>query len=273
MKVLHVCAPKAVPMQNIFDTYRKQFQRRGVEADLSFTGDHVKEYDLVHGHYALTKPVIGAYRSAKRNGIPFVLHCHGSDIRSITSRGAMKLPLKYRLVSGRLRKKAHRVILSTPDLPEWSHGTYLPNPVDVEMFRPTGREKCGRILLLGRFTTQGGILELISPEKSYDCLNWGEDISFPNNVRKLPFTPHEKLPELLNRYHEMIGALVDPVSLARLEAMACGLKTYTNFPKDLLQYYGFEDPDETEDPRGFIERYHHPGKIMDVLFDIYDSLL
>lgn len=273
MRALHVCSPDAVPMQNIFATYRKQFDKLGIKAKLNFTGSDVKGYDVVHGHYALTRPVINAYRNAKKQGIPFVLHCHGSDLRQITTRGERKLSLKHRLVSGRLRKKAHRVLLSTPDLLEWSKGTYLPNPVDMDIFRPLGKKKCGRILLLGRFTTGGGILDLISREKSYDSLNWGEDVSFPKNVRKLPFVPHEQLPELLNRYDKMIGALVDPVSLARLEAMACGLKTYTCFPKDLLQFYGFENPDDTDDPRGFIEKYHNPKKIVDVLADIYGGLL
>lgn len=274
MKVLHVCTKTAVPMQNIFDTYDKYFKKHGVEADLSFdVKKNAKEdYDIVHGHYALTKPVIDAYRYAKRRSIPFVLHCHGSDVRAISSEGQSQLPLKHRFVSSHMRKRADRVLLSTPDLLQWSRGNYMPNPVDIEMFKPMEIEKSERVLLLGRFTRGGGIMELIRPDKRYDCLNWGEQISFPKNVRILPFVEHHELPELLNRYRMMIGALVDPVSLARLEAMSCGLKTYTDFPEEFTAYYGLENPDRVDDPRAFIERYHHPDKIVSVLVDMYRDL-
>ncbi len=273
MKVLHVCSPDAVPMQNIFTTYNIHFNRFGVHADLKFSGDDVKGYDIVHGHYALTRSVINAYRSARKNKIPFILHCHGSDVRQITPSGSKKLPLKHSLVSNRLRKKADTVILSTPDLLEWSTGFYLANPVNIDMFKPMDAKKSDSILLLGRFTAGGGILSRIDPKKKYDCLNWGHDITFPSNVKMLPFIPHHKLPELFNRYSEMIGPLVDPVSLARLEAMACGLKTYTHFPREYTAYYGFENPDDVDDPRGFVKRYHDPKKIVEVIVDIYKSTL
>lgn len=273
MRVLHVCSPDAVPMQNIFATYNKHFGDHGITAEIAFDGDRVKDFDIVHGHYALTKPVIEAYRRAKKYGKPFVMHCHGSDVRRITAQGAKDLSFKHSLVSNRLRKKADAVILSTPDLLKWSTGLYLANPVDLEMFKPTDVKKQDRVLLLGRFTAGGGILCLLDPKKGYDCLNWGDEIPFPPNVKMLPFVPHEELPKLFNRYKEMIGAMVDPISLARLEAMACGLKTYTNFPTEYTAYYGFENPDRVKDPRKFVERYHHPEKIVKVLADIYRDIL
>ncbi len=260
-------------MQNIFATYNKHFDKHGITAELTFDAENIKNFDIVHGHYALTKPVIHAYRQAKKYRKPFVLHCHGSDVRQITLHGAKKLPFKHSLVSRRLRKKADKVILSTPDLLEWSTGLYIANPVDLEMFKPMNVKKSDKILLLGRFTAGGGVLCLIDRKKRYDCLNWGDDIPFPQNVNILPFVPHDKLPELFNRYDKMIGALVDPVSLARLEAMACGLKTYTGFPKEYTSYYGFENPDNVEDPREFVKRYHDPKRIVKVLAEIYRSLL
>ncbi len=260
-------------MQNIFATYNKYFGKHEITAELKFEAGDVKDFDIIHGHYALTKPVIGAYKAAKKHRKPFVLHCHGSDVRQITHQGPNKLPLKHSLVSNRLRKKADAVILSTPDLLKWSKGLYLANPVDIEMFKPMDVKKSDRILLLGRFTAGGGILCHIDKKKKYDCLNWGDDIPFPPNVKMLPFVPHDDLPKLFNRYRKMIGALVDPVSLARLEAMACGLETYTDFPMEYSSYYGFENPDEVDDPRGFVKRYHHPEKIVEVLSDIYRSIL
>ncbi|MFO7992440.1 MAG: glycosyltransferase [Thermoplasmata archaeon] len=273
MKVLHVCSEEAVPMKNIYKTYEKQFKKTGVNSKLTYEPSNVENYDIVHGHYALTKPVIKSYRLAKRNNIPFIIHCHGSDVRSITLKGPEELSLKLSLVSNRVRKKADMTLLSTPDLPEWSEGLYLPNPVDLAIFKPMNIEKKDKTLLFGRFTKGGGILDIIDPKKKYDCINWGDDIKFPKNVHMLPFTPHDELPKLFNRYERMIGALVDPVSLARLEAMACGLKTYTDFPEKYTSFYGFENPDKVKNPRKFVKKYHDPKKIVKVLVGIYESLL
>lgn len=273
MKVLHVCSEDAVPMQNIYSTYEKYFKEGGVISELRFEPDDVTDFDIIHGHYALTKPVIRAYRKAKRKKIPFVLHCHGSDVRRITRNGPKRLPLHHRFISGRLRKKADMVLLSTPDLMGTARGLYLPNPVDIDKFRPMDMEKRDKILLLGRFTRGSGILKLIDENKQYDCINWGDDIDFPSNVKELDFVSHEELPSLFNKYEMMIGALIDPVSLARLEAMACGLKTYTDFPNKYLGFYGFENPDTVKDPRRFIKKYHHPKKIVKVLIDLYKDLI
>lgn len=273
MKVLHVCSQDAAPMRNIIELYRKTLKKNDIHVDISFGDKPVEEYDLVHGHYALTKAVIQAHRRARKNDIPFVLHHHGSDVRSITAHGAKKLPLHHRWISGRMRKKSDLVLLSTPDLTDWANGLYIPNPVDTELFRPIDKEKTGKTLLMGRFTKTSGIKKIIDPKQKYDCINWGDDIDFPNNVNELPFTPHDELPQVLNRYEKMIGPLVDPVSLARLEAMACGLKTYTRFPKKYIGYYGFENPDKVKHPRKFVQRYHDPDKIADLITHLYRSLI
>lgn len=273
MKVLHVCSEDAMPMRNIIGLYDKTMEEIGVDIDISFSPEDVSGYDIIHGHYSLTKPVLKAARKAGRKNIPFILHSHGSDVRLIKKDGPEKLPLYHRIVSRYVRKKADRVLLSTPDLLEWTEGLYVPNPVDIEKFRPMDVEKRDRVLLMGRFVEGGGILDVIKKNESYDCINWGDDIDFPSNVNTLDFLPHDELPELLNRYERMIGPLVDPVSLARLEAMASSLDTYTDFPETYTQFYGFENMDEVDDPREFVKRYHHPDKIADLLVDIYRSLL
>ncbi len=273
MKVLHVCSEDAVPMQNIYRTYSKHFQDYGVKPELRYEPGDIDGFDVVHGHYALTKSVIRAYRKSKRKKIPFILHCHGSDVRLVATEGLKKLPLHHRLISSHIRKRADIVLLSTPDLMEMATGLYLPNPVDLELFKPKETEKSEKILLLGRFRHNSGILKHIDPKKKYDCINWGDEIKFPRNVNMLPFTPHDELPELFNRYEKMIGALVDPVSLARLEAMACGLKTYTDFPQKYTSFYGFEDPDRVKNPRKFVQKYHDPKKIVKILVGIYEGLI
>ncbi len=271
MNVLHVCSPDAVPMRNIIRTYQRYAV--DINIDISLTGKVEKDYDIVHGHYCLTKNTIKAGRQARRKGIPFVLHCHGSDIRRIESDGARNLPIHHRIYSSITRRRADKVLLSTPDLLEWSAGTYIPNPVDLKLFRPLEVKKSERILLFGRFAGEQRILKLIDSDRVYDCVNWGTEIEFPKNVNILDFVAHEELPKLFNNYKSMIGALRDPVSLGRLEAMACGLRTYTDFPEKYTIYYGFENPDQIDEPREFVERYHHPEKIIKILKVIYQDLI
>lgn len=273
MKVLQICSEDASPMRNIISLYKKTLKQYSIKVERSFGDREIKDHDIVHGHYALTKPVISAYRKSKRAKIPFILHCHGSDVRSVSKDGFKKLPLHHSLISRYVRKRSDKVLLSTPDLLEFAEGEYLPNPVDLDLFRPMDMEKKDRILLAGRFTDGGGILELIDPDRKYDCINWGDDIDFPGNVQRLDFVDHEELPKLFNKYKKMIGPLVDPVSLTRLEAMACGLETYTEFPQRYVKFYDGEDPDKVSDPRGFIERYHHPEDIVKRLVEIYKELL
>ena len=81
---------------------------------------------VVHLHWARYAPFIST------DGVPLVVHVHGSDVRSRT-----------RNVSGRLVRRALSAadvtLVSTPDLladtPD--HSTYLPNPVNVDLFTPS----------------------------------------------------------------------------------------------------------------------------------------
>ncbi len=272
MKVLHVCSKKAVPMLNIIKLYQRELKKHGIRCDANTTGEVKGNYDVIHGHYSLTKPVIKACLRARTQGIPFIIHHHGSDVRRITEHGPKRLPPHHNLIGAMIRRGADVTLLSTPDLHEWVEGLYLANPVDLQRFRPMEREKNGRVLIFGSFVSKKALLPLLKDDEEYDMLNWGVDMDMPNNVRKIPFRPNKKLPELFNRYEKMIGPLVDPVSLGRLEAMACGLDTYTNFPKKYEVYYGFENPDHAKEPRKFVEKYHSPSKIIDVLLSIYHDI-
>jgi glycosyltransferase involved in cell wall biosynthesis len=86
-------------------------------------------WDVIHVHYAW-KGLVGVL-----SGRPFVLHCHGSDVRGI----------KPGSIRGRLNRLAERraqlLYYSTPDLavwvlPERPDAIFLPNPIDVSGFRP-----------------------------------------------------------------------------------------------------------------------------------------
>ncbi|MFO8109354.1 MAG: hypothetical protein R6U17_02360 [Thermoplasmata archaeon] len=273
MRVLHVCSEKAVPMLNIIRLYRQELEKYGIGFEYNTTGQVNSDHDIVHGHYSLTRPVIKACLRSRILGVPFIIHHHGSDVRRITVQGEKRLLPHHAIVSSFVRKLSDKVLMSTPDLLEWASGFYLPNPVDLHRFRPIDIEKNERVLLFGRFVSKEALLPLLRKEERYDILNWGLNMKLAKNVRKISFQPNNRLPALFNKYKKMIGPLADPVSLGRLEAMACGLNTYTDFPKKYEVFYGFENPDKVKDPRAFVKKYHDPKKIVRILVEMYEEII
>lgn len=270
MKILQVHNVAHIP-QLLAET----IQKLGVSCDLveNVAEVNIRDYDLVHAHYALNKSTIKAFLKCKKYNIPFVLHCHGSDARLVKANGLVKLPLHLYLISKFIREHSDLVFLATPDLCAFSKGLYLPNPVDLELFRPMNTEKIDKILICGRQIKDSNLLDYIEKDKEYDCVDFGYLPKFQKNVRIIPQVPYEELPELLNRYRFMIGAIGDPVSMTRLCAMACELKTFTNFPEEYLVYYNFENPDKVEDPRKFVEKHHNPIKICKYMIDRYGEII
>ncbi|MDI6887177.1 MAG: hypothetical protein QMC98_00865 [Candidatus Thermoplasmatota archaeon] len=252
---------------NIPQLLAKTLRKLGVNCDFfeSTAEVDVRNYDIVHGHYALNKSTIKAFLKCKKYNVPFVLHCHGSDVRLLKANGMVKLPLHLYLTSKFLRKCS--------DLCEFSEGIYLPNPVDLEMFKPMSIEKSDRILICGKQIKGSNLLDYIEKDKEYDCVDFGCLPKLQKNVRIIQRVPYEELPFLLNKYRFMIGTIGDPVSMTRLCAMACGLKTFTNFPEKYTSYYNFENPDRVSDPRKFIEKYHDPMKICKYLIDKYSEII
>lgn len=252
-----------------------ELKKHGLDAEFAEVVDSqmIKNFDVVHGHYALNRSTIRAFRLARRHKIPFVLHCHGSDVRLLTGTGRKQLPFHYKIISQHMRKRSSKVLLSTPDLIEFApEGEYIPNPVNLEIFRPMPEvEKSKKMLICGKQAKGSSLLKFIKPDIEYDCVNTGHDFDFPPNVRQLPFVPRDRFPEFLNRYESMIGTVGDVISMARMEAMACGLKTFTNFDPAFTKFYDGQNPDKAENPRGFIERFHNPANIVPRLIEVYGA--
>lgn len=272
MRVLHVHQIANIPPLIV-----RELRKKGIEAD--FVEDvrdvDLKKYDIVHGHYALNRSTIRAFRMARHNNVPFVLHYHGSDVRRATITGRKKLPFHFNAISKYMRKRSTKIFLSTPDLIEFTpEGEYVPNPVDLEAFRPMPEvEKSTKTLICGKFLRGSRIFDLISPDKEYDCVNTGDDIEFPSNVSVLPFVPYDNFPVFLNRYKEMIGTLFDLISMTRFCAMACGLKTFTKFDEAFTKYYDGQNPDEVDDPRAFVQQYHNPDICIKRLIEVYGEIV
>ena len=271
MKVLHVHNVANVP-----GTICKALAAEGVEArfEESASEDGVRWCDVVHSHYAVNRKTLAALKMARRFGKPAVLHHHGSDVRIITATGMRPLPPWWGYVSNRARRQAAKVVLATPDLVDfYPAGIYVPNPVDTDMFKPLGGEKSDRVLICGRQVKGSRLPKFIDAARQYDCINTGPAIKLPANVRILEPVPRAQFAAFLNRYSEMIGAIGDLVTMARMEAMACGLKTFSDFDEKYVRYYDGENPDKAADPRDFVLRHHSMKLVAGRTIAIYEEVL
>jgi glycosyltransferase involved in cell wall biosynthesis len=164
-------------------------------------------YKIIHVH--------SAYRFVKyfRRIYPFkriVMHFHGEDVRC-TGWDNLK----------QIIRQSNLILVSTPDLLEGApdNVVYLPNPVDIDHFKPN--------LNLRREKTA---LYFLKHQRKED-LKWTKEIVKQYNLklyihdRKRKPIPYSQLPPFLNSFEFYIDpSYPHAVSKTALEAMACGLK-------------------------------------------------
>lgn len=191
-------------------------------------------FELVHIHYAYLGNV-GAL-----GGFPFILHCHGTDLRGGTL-------VTRPLIRNALREARH-VFFSTPDLGpyvarERDDGEFLPNPIDVNQFRGTvaASERSGVLICCGLTEVKGGgrLLKACQrladerPDIRITAIGGGEYTTafqaLPN-VTVIAHQPRWKLPGLINQHGIVLGQVrIGSAGMAELEAMACARPVITWF--------------------------------------------
>lgn len=146
--------------------------------------------DLVHGHFVRSS----AY-ACFLSGKPYVLHCHGSDVR-----GGLNFVKKLAL------KKAGHVFVSTPDLKAmYPDFEFLPNVVGRE-FEDFGCPERGGWVYFRKVFDGDRVV--------------GGDVFVPDC-----WIPHKLMPDMLNRFEGLIDQRAFPaMSVLCLEALACGCK-------------------------------------------------
>jgi len=191
---------------------RRRLMKRGINVEHVFFGGLPKvetarmalklrrmKCDLVHAHFCRS-PAYVAYLSGK----PYIVHCHGTDIRE----GVGWLQRKC-------LEKAKKVLVSTPDLlgilPK---ATWLPNPVDTDRFRLLKEHSGNKILYFPHW------YEDLRQELRRICARFGYDLTVPSGRSVL----YNEMHLFLNQFDVFVDRFsIKSYSKTALEAMACGL--------------------------------------------------
>jgi glycosyltransferase involved in cell wall biosynthesis len=192
------------------------------------------KYDLAHIHYAYLGNL------GWLGHIPYLLHCHGTDLRGQT---AFTRPL----IRTALRHARH-VFYATPDLWEYLRdirpdAEFLPNPIDLERFAssgpPSGRRGVFVCCALTEIKGAGAILEacrLLAAKRpdihitAYRAGEYAPRFEALPNVTLIARQPRWKLPALINQHAVVAGQMkLGAAGMAELEAMACGRPVVTWF--------------------------------------------
>lgn len=260
MRILHICNPAGVGsviskfMDKLFGTESLVVQRRifdpyglttyGVLWDCGAKMFTLKclwlarKFDIVHVHsFDRLVPFLKLLYPKKT----IVLHYHGSDIR-----GKWKQRQKH-------WSRADVLLYAVKDVEDGDtphNAIYLPNPVDTEMFQPSGKEKLNQALTI-----------------SHHADDIAEEIAQLYGVKLIILTekiPHKEMPKLLSQYEYYIEIKRDnkgrilgrenSVSVTALEALACGCKVIKGWDKQILDK---------------LPEQHLPENVAAKLFQIY----
>ena len=198
-----------------------------------------RQFDVVHVHYARF-----AYMPLL-TGLPYILHCHGSDLRLDLFRPGLR-----ELTLAAIRQ-ARKVLYVTPELYRFlkdirNDAIFLPNPLDMDRFAPEVGDQAPspRVLCISKLDAFKGVdniiraIELVwdvRPQTQIALFDFGnsyhlakrfiEQHRHESRLILLPRVPHNEMPALIRSYAVVLGHQspeFGALSLSELESMACG---------------------------------------------------
>jgi glycosyltransferase involved in cell wall biosynthesis len=234
--------------------------------------EEASQADIIHIHSLIN--VLFKIRKKFGRSKKIILHYHGTDIRGTrqpmersTSQSnfayAIFLKVKRRarrLLRNRRHLKAQRladaVIVSTPDLLQWvTNSTYLPNPVDIDHFKPCSiNEKRKNALTLKTEVTD-------TPKALDYCKKNNINLDIEVYDRAQSPIMYADMPNFLREYTVYVdikyvnNIVLQALSKTGLEALACGLKVL-NYRLEYLQGLPIE---------------HDPKNVISCLSNIYSE--
>jgi glycosyltransferase involved in cell wall biosynthesis len=249
--------------------------------------EDTKSADVIHIH--TRADMVLKLRNKFGKSKKIILHYHGTDIRGLNKQKlphrsrqsdiAISLILKYRKVRNTLflKKRIHykaqnlanAVIVSTPDLLQFTStknnaiGTmYLPNPIDLDVFKPDPMLSSTNNSDLGD--------NAVTMDNEVTDIPWVLEYLKKNNI-DLDITVHDRinhplmypeLPNFLKQYSTYVDIryvnkkIIPALSKTALESLACGLNVL-----DYQLKFRNVLPDE-----------HYPSSVISRLSKVYDEL-
>ncbi len=208
--------------------------------------------DIVHAHFCRS-PAYAALASGK----PYIIHCHGTDIRQ--RRNFLQLLCM---------KKARKIIVSTPDLLKIvPYAAYLPNPVS-ERFRPMKNHDGNKVLYFPKW------YENITSLLTKLCKKHGYELTIPTSR-----VSYFKMHVFLNQFDIYVDQFsISSFSKTALEAMACGMPVIGYNRPDLEKTLEiFADVDRRKEIVKWqtqkILPQHNPSLVVQKLIAIYESAM
>jgi hypothetical protein len=292
--------PKAAPTQEWNGLVRRA-QRAAIGAAWVLRLKRLApRYDIVQVHSAST--LAHSRFAAPR----YVLHCHGSDVRT-----AQYDPARGPSIRAGLRE-AEAVFYPTPDvaehvLPHRSDAIYLPIPIDVaNVPKWTAAEGRPRVLFASRWTADkdsstpqteiaAALVAAVGDRAEVVGLDWGPQASVAAaaGVRLVPRADHTEYLNLLTTSHVVIGQSAGILATSELEALGSGTPVVLAIPLPLYAsdpppVYGGSvqdavdatvallDGSQSHDPdtsRNYIQRVHGIEQTVDVVAEVHRDVM
>lgn len=199
-------------------------------------------YDIIHIHFAY----LGWLGIAGR--YPYLLHCHGSDVRRDLQDSLRRWPILQSL------KHARVVYYVTPDLqavvtPFRADARFMPDPIHTDHFRPQDVAHAGppRVLIISRLDPVKRVdiafeavrhLQARRLVAQVTAFNFGpqraEFLGRPG-IEYISGVSYEQMPDLIRQHDIIVGQFgLGSMGMTELESLACGRPVVCNF-----QYPGF----------------------------------
>ncbi len=255
-------------------------------------------HDLLHVHSG------GVVQHTRLVPKRFVVHLHGTDIRSL------QYDPRWQVTIDRALEGALHVFYSTPDLAEHTlprrpDATYLPVPIDLAALpEPVPAPGLPVVLFASRWesvkgldtqlATAGGLVAALRGRARVLGLDWGPAAGAAREagVELVPTRPHGAYLRLLAGATAVVGQAGGILSASELEAVGIGVPVVVPVPLPL--YAAARPPvlggspaaaveavvavvegSAAHDPaaaRGWVGEQHSPGRGVDTLVDVYGRL-